>query len=80
METRYLIIGAIIPLFVLGLLGCFVMITGVRRGELRYRGGRWIRGHDGWGFWLVASLCGIGGLGTMLAAVWFGLRALRIGF
>jgi hypothetical protein len=39
-----------------------------------------LRGHDAWGFWLMASFCGIGGLGTIFAAVWFGLRILGVEF
>jgi hypothetical protein len=78
-EMGFVIAGVIIPMFLLGLLGVCHTVTGILRGELRYRGFWWNRDHDGWGFWLVASLGGLGGLGAMLGAVWIGVRILQSG-
>lgn len=76
MGSYYIIFGAIVPLFLFGVLAWCVLIASVRRGEILYKGGRWVRGQDVWGFWFMAAFLGISGVGTMVGAVWMGLRVL----
>ena len=76
LDSHFLLFCAIVPLFLFGLLTFCGVIASVRRGEISYRWGRWIRGHDVLGFWFIAALLSIAGLGVMGAAVWLGLRTL----
>lgn len=76
MNTYYMVWGGIVPLFLLGLLIWCVLVASVRRGEIIAKGGRWVRGHDVWGFWFMAAFLGISGVSTMVGAVWMGLRVL----
>lgn len=72
----YLVLGALVPLFCMGLLWFCWAISGMRRGNFHCKYGWLHKGNDGWLFWAVTFTFAGGGLGLMVVSIYLGLRAL----
>jgi hypothetical protein len=75
-DTRYLVLGALVLSFCIGMLFLYWAISGMRRGEFHCRYGLFHKGDDGWLFWAVTFTCAASGLGVIVGSIWLGFRTL----
>jgi len=75
-DKGYLLLGAIVPLFLLGALFFCIAFGGIRRGEVQFRGHWLLRRHDGVMYWLVVCTAAVSGLAAMAAALWMATKII----
>lgn len=76
-DTWYLVLGAFVLLFCMGLLLLCWAVSGMRRGHFHSKYGWLHKGDDGWLFWAVTSTCAGSGLAIIVGTIWLALKTLK---